>query len=822
MQPAPNKKKAHPQSIVTWLIVATVVIATLSAIAWAVIYFMGYTSSDTGKTQAGVASVLEPASTVSIQRTVTSELGVKVSYDARELEAYGYADETTYSSTDLSDLRAYSVIRVRPVATSEATRSNVTLASPELRVTSSVNDNYWQVLSKKEGYGDLSKIDMLVKETVDSRSGNSMTQASDAEVVEMGDVSYRKVSFITSDDRYGVTTERREDCYMSVQNDRPYVACINNIRPSNFAVTPQLEKVLMSTEYAPVKEGVLDAGAEAEEEALVDDVDDEVVESDVDEAKPEQQEKVQVPLHLSNSQDFRVLAGASPATVRVGTVYCADVRLTLPNGSEGPTLTGACVDRAGTGFFISRDGVIATAASAVRIKPQEAIVSYITDAPTPAQVSLRLERVLNYMVEARILMQTDAEALIAGVEERDQDIIAKVNELSYRIDVENISVTKEDYKYAVQLGDKPIVVSRNGDGSNSFTYTDHVVEAKYEASTYSTTSTQEQVYRGESPDSDVALLKISKQANYPVLPIGRPGEGVAEGSTVNIVGRPMYAFGSLETAQFRSTPMYRSAKVTETFTADQGQRLRAVSEPSHAGFAGAPVLGSSHTLVGVGTYDNANCPDRECFGSSVIRDTTGISELVRKRNLRIVSVSSSSEVWQKALQELTRGNYKSASTLFDEAARLYPQNYLAVKFAEYSENQYGTSTDTSTMNLIVRVLQTIVVLSGILLTLLAIVKIGLKLLLRPRIETQYGHMSGGEHIDPAQWQQQSHIPRPLTPPADGVPAPATWQPTPQQNPTLLPPQYGAQPQSYPPAAYQPPSQANAPTSYPPNTPPPSQ
>lgn len=798
MQPAPVKKKRSISTILTWVLVTVVSLAVLCGIAWAVIYFMGYTSSDTGKTQANAAAALEPVDSVSIMRTIDSQLGITVAYDARELEAYGFADEVTYSSADLSESRPYTVIRVRPVSTSEATRSNVTLASPELRMTSSLNKNYWEVLAKKEGYEELSKLDMLVKETVDVRETDAMVESSDVEVREVGEVSYRKIVFTSTDERYGVTTERREDCYVAVENDRPYVACINNIRPSNFAAASQLEVVLAQTAYTQINDEVLDAGGDAkDDESLVDDTSDEVVESSVDEQGESDEKAVAavVPPHLKDSADFRSLAAAAPATVRVGTVYCADIRLTLPNGSDGPTLTGACVDRAGTGFFISRDGLIATSASVTRVKPQDAIAAYITNAPNATQVTQRLERVLNYLVESRVLMQTDADALIAGVEERDQDIIAKVNEISARIEPENISITKEDYKYAIQLGDKPIVVTHQGDGSSSFTYTDSVVDATFEAATYSSTQTQDDIYKGESESGDVALLTVEKQAAYPVISLGRSGEGLAEKTAVNIVGRPMYAFGSLESAQFRATPMYRSAQVSETFSATEGQRLRAVSTPSHAGFAGAPVVDRTHSAVGMATYNNLNCPDQECFASTIIRDTTGLSELVRKRNITLATVSPSSEVWVRGISELTRGNYKGATGLFKEAAQLYPQNYLAQQFIEYSEAQYGTASDTSTMNLIVRILQTAIVLLGILLVLLAIAKIALKIFMKPHTETQYAHMNTGAYIDPSQWQQQS--PQTLAPQSTAMPQPAAWQPSQPQPYTPTSPQsqpYTGQPQ----------------------------
>ncbi len=795
MQPAPIKKKRSIGTVLAWIIGVVATLLILCGVAWAVIYFMGYTSSDTGKTQRGVAATLEPGSSAPMMRNIESQLGVSVAYDARELEAYGFADEVTYSSTDLEESRAYTVVRVRPVATSEANRSDVTLASPELRMTSSINQNYWQVLAKKEGYDELSKLDMLVRETIEVREVDTMVKSSDVEVHEIGDITYRKVVFTSTDERYGVTTERREDCYMTVQHDRPYVACINNIRAANFAATPQLEAVLANASYTAIDNAVLDTNDSAStDETLVDASSDETVESSELEAENSSEEKVaaEVPPYLTNSADFRALATAAPATVRVGTIYCADIRLTLPSGSDGPTLTGACVDKAGTGFFISRDGLVATAASATRVKPQDAVAAYITNAPTTTQATQRLERVLNYLVEARVLMQTDAEALIAGVEERDQDIIAKVNAISTRIEPENISITKEAYQYAVQLGDKPIVVTQSGDGSNSFTYTDNVIEAQYEASTYSASLTQDQIYQGESAAGDVALLKVGTQANYPVISLARSGEGLAEGTAVHIVGRPMYAFGSLESAQFRATPMYRTAQVSETFSASEGQRLRAITTPSHAGFAGAPVVNSAHNAVGMATYNNLNCPDQKCFANTVIRDTAGLSELVRKRNITLVATSSSSEVWMRGLSELTRGNYRGATALFKDAAQLYPQNYLALQFAEYSESQYGTASDTSTVNAAVRILQTLIVVFGIVLILLAIIKITIKILSKPQPETQFGHMNHEAYIDPNQWQ--NHTPQTLAPQSDTLPQPATWQQPQWQQTQNTPPSVPQQPQ----------------------------
>lgn len=800
-------------------------VALICGIAWAVIYFMGAANSSTGKAAAGAVAVLESEGGTPKPQTISSELGMNVTYNTRELEGYGFAEDVTFSGNDLDETRPYSIMRVRPVATSEANRSEITLASPELRITSSLNASYWELLAAKKDYKDLSKIDQLVKETTASKLTDKTIEATDVEAQKIGEYDYRKVSYVSTNELYGVTTERREDCYMTVQSDRPYVACINNIRPSNFSVVPQLEQALKGISYSKVDTDILEKEVdEKQDEAMLNGGADEEVESadmgdatdeeSVDtgegddankredgDAKPkvDTDTSTAVPAYLTDEKDFTAAATVAPATVRVGTLYCADIQLTLPMGGSGPTLTGACVDKAGTGFVISGSGLVATSASVVQIKPAEAIASYVVNAPTPSVMSQRLERVLEYLVQSRIIMQSDADAIVAGVAERNQDVIAKVNELSTKINPEDIAIKKESYSYAVQLSNTPIVVNDSGDGSSSFTYTDSVVSAKLETQSYSSKVTQTDIYQGKPVEDDTALLQLETNARYPAVSLGLSGESLAEKSSVSISGMPMYAFGSIASAQLRSTPMYRSGAISQVFNVGSGVRVWSVATVSHAGFAGAPVVDQRGRVVGVATYNNLNCPDRKCFASTVVRDTSGVSELVKQRNISLQTSTASMQAWQQGLAQMNRGNFKGATAQFEEAARLYPFNHHAAAFAAYSKSQYGSATDTSTINTVSRLLGVTVVAMAGLLLLLAIVLIGTKIFIRPRAQTQYGNMAGGEYIDPNQWRQTAP-PQTLAP----LPQPQqsnAWQ---QVSPSQTPQSNYPQSQTNPSSPYAPP------------------
>lgn len=739
-------------------------------------------SSDTGKTPFAMAAVLETDDTAPLPRTIESMLGVSVPYNARELAAYGFAGEVTYSASDLDEKRPYSVIRVRPVETSRAAHSEITLVAPELRITSTSDPSYWKQLEAKDGYRGISRLEMLIKAATDQRTTNPAVTAGDSRNKKFNDVDYRMVSYTHKDERFGVTSVRREDCYFTIQHERPYIACVNNIRASNFSAVAQLEQVVAGVSYKkPEIDGLATVDGAAEGAALVDNrLDDKTPEPPKEvpttgkaTEKPgdkKRKEKVVSP-YLAATKNVHALAKLAPSTVRTGMIYCADVKLTLPNGKPGPQLTGACVDKGGSGFFVTREGLVATAATSIDVTPREAIRAYITNAPDERQTNSRLERVLQYLFESRILMQTDVDALMAGLAERDQDVIEKIYVLSELIAPERISLAKEKYMYAVQTSDKPITVNKKGDGGLEFAFSNSVFEAELAGKKYDNSKLQQQVANGDIVKDDVALLKVKKGGPFPIVDLAASA-AVPGGTTVNVVGMPMYTIGSLFSGQFRPTFLLRQGKVEQAFNGANGQRLSVVGTPSHAGFTGAPAFGDDGQVIGYATYNTANCPNGACTASMIIRDIAEIRSLAKDRNLSIRSVSTASDAWSEGLREMIRGNYRRAIELFGETARQYPQNYLAKPFTEYAQSQLGKPTDTSLMNTGVQISQAVVLLSVIGLILLAIVQLAMKMFSRPQAVSQYGVAAGGQYVDTKSWQPvaQPHTARNFTPAQSVQPA----------------------------------------------------
>ena len=815
MQPADQPKRNIAKTTVFVLLVVTGVTLFIAGGAW--VYLATKQSSDNGKAPDGAAQVLEPIESAPLAATISSDLGMHIAYNARELAGFGYSDNVTYSGGDLRERRPYSVVRLRPVETSEATRSEIAAGSPELRITSSLDKEYWQQMGDDPLFKDLSKIDQLVKQTNEQRTTDRNVTASEASIVQVGGTEYRKVSYTNKNESLGVTTTQREDCYMTVVNERPYVACINNIRSSNFAVVPQLESVLSTMKFSAPDDSALiaqkDQAAAADQTMLdsekdedVSDRTEEVIESteserEVAEVKSDSEEKHDnTSKYLESSSDLRSFARAAPATVRVGMIYCADLNLSLPNGAAGPQLTGACVDRAGSGFFISHEGLLTTAASTVQVSPQDAIRSYIVDAPTLDQMYSRLDRVLGYLVESRSLMQSDADAIRTGIEERNQDVIDKVSALSGLVATENISISKEEYKYALQLSDKPIVINTQGDGSLGFAYSDQVIEAELVAQKLTDGKTRDQVQKGEFPEHDVALLKAKKAGAYPALSLAN-STNVSSGTNINIIGLPQFATGSLRTAQMRPTHMLRQGEAGEIFNGVASQRLLSIKTSSHAGLIGAPALNGSAQVVGVATYGNLNCPAGKCFAGTILRDLVDVRALIRERNISLSPSSPVNETWAMAVDEMIKGNYQQAHDLFNQSASLYPANYLATPYANYTKAKLGSSTDTSAINSWMRLAQLITITAIVVLILLVIIRLAMKLFTRPQPQTQYGQLSNGQYIDPTQWQQNSAQPGNIPPAQPWTSAENYYQqnsaPSTPQSPSSQPPYAGQYPASTP-------------------------
>lgn len=731
-------------------------------------------SSDSGVVSTEVASLLTPEGSAPVSVKVSSSLGVKVPFNGYELAGFAMASGSPYSGSDLVTERDYSVIRVRPVETSQATRSQLSLESPGLRVTASPDLEYWDKVEADAELAELSRIDAVIEQAKLQRlEANPSLKVSDVAKVKMGEVEYSKVSFTLVDKNFGIESTVREDCYVAIQNNRPYTACINNIRPTNFSVASQLEQALADVTYSAPDEDALvsgmsaeegDAlvgGGEAEDEVILDDAE-QVDAGDVEAAKDEQGEgepksdEKSLTYLPESTQDFVHLAKLSPSVARVGTIYCADIKLTYPSSSQGITLTGACNDVAGTGFFVSTDGLLATAASNVSVRPAEAITSYIVNAPSASLSQERLDRVLTYMVEARYIMESDAEGIKTGVQQGDVEAVAKVRSIADKIDSGNITVESESYSHALQLGTSPVVVNSNANGSLSFAFSDSVVEIEKVATDYDENRSQSSVFDGSDKSSDLALMKVKQSISRPALAISN---GIlSSGAVLYSAGLPMYTGSNLESGQLSAYQLYRFGEVQDVFDREAG-KVASVLTPSHAGLRGAPAVNDTGQVVGVFGYNNIACPESSCIGGSVVESPNGIIAMARSKNIALSANSTTSDTWSRAIDAFVVGNYRDSIRLLEDVQQSDPHNNVAAGLVAYAKESRGGADDTSETNLMLTAVRAALVVLAILLILLILGLLSLKLFRRSSGQRPGGQApSGGMAANPMTSPTQPQYP----------------------------------------------------------------
>ena len=819
-QPQTLPKKSSATKIIFILMITTGFCLFISVGVW--IFCASKSSSDNGKTPNEMAALLDTKNSAPLNQEVKSNLGVSVKYNSRELMAFGFADGSTFSGDDLDEKRDYGVIRIRPVETNQAARDEITLVSPELRITSTSDKKYWEKLLGKEGYKNLPKIDALIKSNNEQRSSdNRSIEISSSKDINFKDFKYKKVSYTNKDERYGVTSLRREDCYFTIQNDRPYIVCIDNIRAVNFSVASQLEQVLMNISYSkPSEDSIVDKADDSDNNTMTDSKKESIAKSDVDTVKSDNKNKKDnktisnnISSYLSSTSSFRNFASVVPSVVRTGMLYCADIKLTLPDGKIGTQLTGACVEKAGSGFFISSDGMIATAASNINVTPREAIRAYITNPSNVEQASERLGRILQYMLESKLLMQTDVDAINSGLSERNQDIIEKIYMLADMIDNDKISLEREKYSYAVQTSDKPIAINRKNNGSLEFNYSDNVLEAEMISKKYDAEKSQTDIFKGDNLKNDVSILKLKKTGSYPAVLLAGSST-VPKDSLVGIIGMPMYSSGSILTGQLRSTAMFKQGEAKQTFAGGDAQRLLVLNSPLHSGMAGSLAINSEGRAIGVASYNTAQCPNGDCISGSVIRDISEVKLIVKDNNKVINNSSVVSDLWNNALNELIRGNYKKATDQFISVSRQYPQNYLAKSFADFSKSQIGKDTDTSGMNIGVSISRLVTIISAIFLLLLIIIRLFIRLFIRPQAVSQYGYMNGygGAVGNAFQQSQQTIYPAQASNPS-GVYPNQSYNQQPPVTPSQYPAGYNPNPYSNPQNHQTPPPAGNQNSQY---------
>lgn len=743
--------------IVKWAMVATAVVAVL--IGGGLFFVVPHTTAVDQQARQKLADALQPPDQTLKRVNVASSLGFNLNYDNRVYNSYAevgdkhagtdsssaLASGQTYENNDLRTTRAYNYVRISPIESVDTTRA-LRPEPPELEIFATVSNNDLVQAAKVPENKNLSSLSLFVQLDQSKREAEKVQDDNTVVSIDVtkpvsatiGDVSYQKVRYTTTNTNHRVTDVRYDDCYYTIQYNQPYSICVSNVRPTSVSAASLVEQVFDSLTFqqpqtststtttpaqsnngkktsflfplARLTEATVTTGGDSgsDNSDAVDSTDGDTDESPLLTVTPE---------YYGDANSLKAIAKAQPSIVRIGMLYCADLSLKFQDGSTATTLTDACAGSVSTGVFISKDGYIATTGHAIRSQKEALIGGYINFAPTQSEMLDRLQRVLDYLLKAKIILQSDADYLETGASIGDQEALAKVENIASIIPDNYIVPVNEQYTYAIQPSDQPIVINRSNTDKPSFAYSDSVLSAKYVASNYDAGKSIQEDFDSDTPPTDVGLLKAD--GSFPDVPIAST-QTVKANDTLSTVGYPAYTDNSLTIDKNRNLPVVTTSKVNQVYK-QNGDQLIEADTPVLPGDDGAPVVDGSGKIVGFAAYGFSYCPDQQCFANGTIRTIPALHKLLDDNNISLQTGSPAAKSWFAGVDQYFRANYTASANAFQTAGGLYSFNQWASPLQKLAATGEGTKLDTSLMNTLETIMIWVLVIAIVLTILLTIV-----------------------------------------------------------------------------------------------------
>ncbi len=542
-------------------------------------------------------------------------------------------------------------------------------------------------------------------------------------------------------------------------------ACITNVRPNSRDDATLGENALQTLSYQTVKSADEDAESAPVAGTATKDTDTKAQE-------PVEEEQLALetvkPTYNTDFAGLSAIAKNQPSTVRIGTLYCADINLKVASGNVVTSLTDACAGNLASGTIVSGDGYVATSGHAVRYSPKAAINGYINFAASQKELLERLDRVLDYLLEAKLILDSDADYLRIGAQVGDQEALAKIENISSIIPDNYVTATKDEYSYAVQPTNKPLVLDSSTGTRPVFAYSDSVISAKFVAADYDAASAKQENFDSTTPKKDIGLIKLDGSFQNAVVGSGSQPKA---NNSLNILGFPSFSDSSLVIGKNQNAPVVTNGVVNQAYDKD-GQQLVQLASPVLPGVDGGGAFDESGKLVGFGVYRLSYCPDQQCFASGTVRSISELTNLVEDKNLSLGTTSEATVAWTAGVDDYFKGNYSSANANFAKAGTLYGFNVFASPLQKLSASKQGSASDTSLMNQ----LQSVMIIALIAMVVLTAILTALFILQKRRIDSlRVGHY-GAAPLPVA--------PAPITTPLQTqYPQPQqSWQPQQQPQP----------------------------------------
>lgn len=378
----------------------------------------------------------------------------------------------------------------------------------------------------------------------------------------------------------------------------------------------------------------------------------------------------------------RLAAIVRPSVVMILNNFCAKLKYTEASGSN---LVGKeypfCLAQAGSGFFVTQNGYLATNGHVVTNLPETTL--------TYAVMSGSLDNLLTDFFQAFLTAQSGqvierslVEQKVKTAHESKEAIFQMAALVSELFKKQFVTLEENVSKFYVQLGNTPIQLSKSGVNIGPDIITATFVDADYLP--YSDTT-------GFS-SSDVALLKVDGQG-FPALPLGSLDE-ISVGSDILVVGYPGIAMGT------KSVLLDTSANAEPTFTrgvvsafkqakGDKKNLIQTDASINH-GNSGGPAVSSKGNVIGIATY---GLTSEEGTGNyNFLRDIADLKTLMLKNKVT-ADMGQTYSTWKSGLDYYFLSYLKPAKADFERVKALYSKHPTVAKYLADSSDKIGTPDD---------------------------------------------------------------------------------------------------------------------------------
>jgi S1-C subfamily serine protease len=319
----------------------------------------------------------------------------------------------------------------------------------------------------------------------------------------------------------------------------------------------------------------------------------------------------------------------------------------------------------------------------------------------------------------------------------------------------------------------------------------------------------EVVSAGESyPGKDVAILKIDGETHLPTLPVGQDAD-VAAGNTLYVAGYPAAStFYSGLSKDSQLQPTVTQGPLTAVKSNPSGTPIFQTQAPASPGNSGGPVLDDAGKVVGILVAAAVNDQGVALENQEFVIPASVINEKLNQSNIHPTE-SDTTATYNKALDAYYQHYYKQALPLFQKVSNLYPGHPYVQDFITKSQSAIDAGKDETPAGVGLYLM----IGGGVLVVVILVV--GLVLLLRRKKQP-----AAGQPAQPGQFgQQPGQFGQPAQQGQFGQPAqPGLFQPAPQgpggQFGTAVPPQGYPQQAPQQPAQQGYPQQAPAQQGYP--------